>query len=239
MRFSHILGATIATAALTLVSGPAVAQAPQPNQRGFIVGVGGLTATQVNSAVLGATAGVNVTRDLQITIDAGRMLDVQAPFTHDDLALLDAGVSAVGDIPLTSTVKMPTNFVTGGVRYLIPVRGPVRPYVAGAAGIAHMSPKPTFTALGIDVTSPLMADPEVGLALTNTFREETKPMASVSGGVMVTVARHLNFDLGYRYSSIFIKTDYLQANGVAAGISPHDHTRINVHRVYAGVGVGF
>ena len=238
MRSSHILGAVLAAAALTFVSAPAIAQAPEASQRGYIVGLGGLSATQVNSGLLGASAGFNVARDLQITIDTGRMLDVQAPFTHEDLAMLDSAVTVNG-IPLTSTVEMPTNYVTAGVRYLIPVRGLVRPYVSGSGGIAHMSPKPTITALGVDVTSALASDSEVGPPFTTTFREATEPMASVGGGVMFTVARHLTFDLGYRYSGIFIKTNYLQAGGFEAGLSPHDHTRINLNRVYAGMGVAF
>lgn len=239
MLASHSLKAIVAAAALALVSVPAAAQTTQPHQRGYVVGFGGLSATEINSGLFGASAGFNVTRDLQVTVDSGRMLDVQASFTHADLAVLDSAVTAFSGIPLTTTVKMPTNYLTGGVRYLIPVRGPVRPYVAGAAGMAHMSPKPTFTALGVDVSSPILNDPEVGPVFTSTFREETRPMATVGGGVVFTVAQHLYLDLGYRYSGIFIKTDYLQAGGLATGISPHDHTRIDVHRAYAGVGVTF
>lgn len=252
----NAVGVIVAAVALVLASVPAAAQSPQTPQRGYVVGLGGLGATQVNSALFGASAGFNVTPDLQITVDAGRMQDVQATFTHDDLALLDQQITSVmnsinGPSPFASTVKMPTNYVTGGVRYLVPVRGGVRPYVSGSAGIAHMSPETNFALGGIQLQSfltqlgqtypELLPDiqrltSEMNTAVGTTFREDTRPMASVGGGVSVTVVRHLAFDFGYRYSAIFIQRDYLQG---PSDFSPHTHNRIDVHRVYAGVGVTF
>lgn len=136
-------------------------------------------------------------------------------------------------------------------RYVVPMRGAVRPYVSGAAGIAHMSPQANFTLGGIQLESYLMqlvqqypelepAVQELQAAIKSTvnttFREDTRPMAAVGGGLSVTVVRHLTFDLGYRYSAIFVERDYLQGTG---DFSPHSHNRIDVHRVYAGVGVTF
>ena len=68
------------------------------------------------------------------------------------------------------------------------------------------------------------------------FREDTRPMASFGGGVTVDVLRHLTLDIGYRYSGIFIKTDYQQ---LPVPVSPHSHTRIDTHRLFAGAGFRF
>ena len=56
------------------------------------------------------------------------------------------------------------------------------------------------------------------------------------GGVTVDVLRHLTLDIGYRYSGIFIKTDYQQ---LPVPVSPHSHTRIDTHRLFAGAGFRF
>src|SRR5262249_25940963 len=106
-----------------------------------------------------------------------------------DLAALDSQVTAVAGFPFTTTIKVPTNYFTGGVRYLMPFGSAVRPYLAGSAGVAHMRAR----------------------------RRPSSPPASTSP------------------HGIFIKTDYLQLNG----LSPHDHDCISTHRVYTGVGVTF
>ena len=228
------ISATLA-AFMTLVSLPAVAQGPIPLQHGYVVGMGGLGATQVNSPFFGASAGFNLTPNLLLTVDVGRMQDVQADFTKEDLASLDQQVTAIAGIPFTSTIKMPTNYFTGGVRYVLPVRGAIRPYVSGSGGIAHMSPEINFAAMGIDMTGFLQSDPELAPYVATPFREETRPMATLGTGVVFTVVRHLTFDIGYKYSGIYLNTDYLQLNG----ISPHNHDLLNTHRVYTGVGVTF
>lgn len=217
-------------ALLALVALPVSAQS-QSGQRGYVVGIGGAGATQVNAPFFGASAGFDVTDHLQITADVGRMQDVLSNFTKEDLALVDQGLQVDTGLPFSSKVKMPTNYVTGGVRFLMPSGWRARPYASASAGIAHMSPKPTFEVAGLDYTTLAMADQTVGKA----FREDTRPMASIGGGVTFDVVKHVTFDIGYKYSGIFIKTDYLQD----LEASPHSHTRIDTHRVFAGAGFRF
>jgi opacity protein-like surface antigen len=220
----------LAAALLVLLTLPVSAQSQ--GDHGYVIGLGGLNSTEVKNAPFFAGAGgFNLTNDLQITGEVGRIQDVLANFTHEDLTLLDQGLLTELGLPSTTTVKVPTNYVMGGVRYLLPVGNGVRPYVAGGAGIAHMSPKTTFLVGGVDLTKEVMGDE----LIKKTFREETRPMVSVGGGVAVKVARYLTLDGGYRYSGVFIKTDYLQDYEV----SPHKHDRINTHRFYAGAGFIF
>ena len=127
-----------------------------------------------------ASAGFDVARHLQVTVEAGRMQDVLSSFTEADWKQLDqetsAFASAVAGVPITLTTRqrMPTNYVTGGVRVPFGYLGHARPYATAAAGIAHMSPAPTFTAavLGerVDVTSDIFAVPEA----QKLFREDTR-----------------------------------------------------------------
>lgn len=233
-RFALKSGIAVAIVAIAL---PVRAQSQPPSPRGYLVGFGGAASTQVTSPFFGGTVGVNLTPDLQITAEISRAQDVLSKFTKEDLATLDREGSAEMGVPFASSVKMPTNFYTGGIRYLLPIGGPARPYVAASGGAAHMSPAPSYRLNGIDVTSVISTE----MTSLIDFREETRPMASLAGGVAFTVAKHLAFDLGYRYSTIFIHSDYLQHTAlVRQNIdSPTTHTRLDTHRVYAGVGWAF
>lgn len=228
MSYRLILRVAMA-ASLALISLPAAAQAPGP-QHGYVVGLGGMGSTQVNSPFFGASFGVNVTQNLQVTFDAGRMQDVQAKFTRQDFTLVDQLVTAETGLASTTTVKMPTNYATAGLRYLAPTRD-IRPYVSISGGVAHMSPQASFVVGPLDVSSLVLQDQVV----KTMFREDTRPMASVGGGVALNIARHLTVDVGYKYSAIFIARDYLQD----FTSSPHSHNRIDTHRVFTGFGVTF
>ena len=203
----------------------AEAQSPGPS-RSYAVMYGGLSNTEVSAPAFGGSFGFSVTPDFQIIGEISRSQDVKAAFTSEDLALLDQGFSSFG-VPFTSTVKMAVNYYSGGIKYLLPF-GAVRPYVALTGGFAHMSPETTFTVFGQDVTSELMS-----AGMNTYFREDTRPMAAVGTGVLFT-AGHLVFDAGYKYSAIFISTDYLQDP-----TSPHSHTTINTHQFTGGIGVRF
>jgi opacity protein-like surface antigen len=220
------------------------------SEHGFAIGLGGATSTEVTAPFFGASAGFNVANHLQITADVGRMQDVLADFTNQDLTSTERTVNALYYTPygasMSASVKMPTNYVTGGIRVPFVMRNNVRPYVALSGGLAHMSPAPsikiTYAATTQDITDEVMQNSRAGCAWTESavcatpaLREETRPMASAGAGLAVLVARHLTFDFGYKYSGIFIQRDYLQD---VAG-SPHDHKRIDMHRFYAGAGVAF
>lgn len=242
----------LVVAALTLIPTLCAAQT-QRSPHGYVVGLGGMTATDVASPFFGASAGFTVAPHLQITADIGRMKDIEAPFTRTDLSLLDQGVNANSYGPYTpvlaSSVKIPTNYVTGGVRMPFFLGNLARPYVAVSAGVAHMSPSPSFrytyayTGATEDITADVMSTQRSAACawltsaacVPNAFREDTRPMVGVGAGVAFVMAQHLTFDVGYKYSGIFIQTDYLQDRQG----SPDSHTRIDTHRLFAGVGVAF
>jgi hypothetical protein len=69
------------------------------------------------------------------------------------------------------------------------------------------------------------------VAVTRTGKLQSEVLR---GGLAVNAARHMTFDVGYKYSAIAIDTDYLQS-----GASPRSHTRINAHKMHAGIGVTF
>jgi opacity protein-like surface antigen len=209
-----------------LIAAPAAAQP----QRGFAIGFGGAAMTEVNSPVFGGSVGVNLTPDVQITGDFGRMQDVFPSFTREDLRVMEGQILTDEGMKLSTKIKMPTVYAMGTVRYLLPTRSAVRPYLTAGGGVAHLSPKPAFVAEGLDVTSLLMQDAEFNTA----FKTENRPMVSGGAGVTTSFARHFTVDIGYKYSRIFIDTTYLQDP-----TSPHQHDAVDVHRVIVGAGFTF
>lgn len=227
-RRTALTGLVVSCLAFAAV--PAAAQPVQ--EHGYVVGMGGATVAGVDAPMIGASVGVNVTPNLLITGEVGRMQDIQPRFTRDDLQVLTGeGMYVDGvRVPFTASAKVPAYFVTAGGRYTLPSTGLVRPYLLGSAGWVHIIPEPAFSALGVDITDAMLEQPTLGQA----FRKSDRPLASVGGGMLVAVTDHLAMDFGYKFSRVFINTDYLQDPA-----SPDQHNGINLHRLYAGIGYGF
>lgn len=209
---------------------------PQPgHERGYIVGFGGASFTDVSSPFFGATVGVNIGSDFQVTGEVGHMMDVTAPFTNEDINAVETALNLNGMNTAFST-KVPTTYVTGGGRWLVPTNSATRPYVMGSAGVALLRPEPelSLTYLGVDL-APYFRKEQ---AFTTAFADENRPLISVGGGVKVDVGRHIVVDVAYRYSRIFIQEEYLQFPE-ALNSSPTQHSGININRVYAGFGYQF
>jgi opacity protein-like surface antigen len=219
----------IFTAMLAGVLAFAAVAGAQTRDRGYVLGIGGSTTTEVTSPFFGGAVGFNLTPDLWVTGEVGRMHDVYANFTKDDLKAVEQGFANEG-VLLTTTFKMPTNYVTGGVRWAVPTTYQARPYLTASGGFARLDPKPGFIAQGIDITSVALQEP----ALKTAFEKQNRPLMSLGGGLSIDVAKHLTADVGYRFSRIFVNTDFLQ--DIA---SPHAHKGFNLHRAYAGAGVKF
>jgi opacity protein-like surface antigen len=217
--------AAILTGALALAS----TATAQTRDHGYVIGIGGSTTTVVTSPFFGGAVGLNVTRDLLVTGEVGRMQNLYADFTRDDLRALEQGFTEQG-LPFTANFEMSTVYAMGGVRWVVPTSYTARPYLNASVGIARLDPKPGFIASGVDITSIAMQDPTFKTA----FEKQNRPLASFGGGVSVPIAKHFTADVGYRYSRIFLDTNYLQ--DVA---SPHSHKGFDVHRVYAGAGFAF
>jgi opacity protein-like surface antigen len=213
-----------------LAIGFAASAAAQTGEHGYIGALSGATFTVINSPLWAGSGGVNLGQNVQITGEVGRMQNLESNFMRDDLQAIEAAALLEEGVPVTAKADVRSFYATGGVRVLFLSSGNIRPYAAGSAGVAHLMPKPVFAALGIDVTSALLQEPDI----QKVFATMNRPLASVGGGISFTPTRHLLLDVGYKYSRIFIPTTYLQIP-----TSPHQHDGINVHRLYAGAGYLF
>lgn len=220
--------AAVAASLATLIAMPAAAQTPPPD-RAYVMGFGGAAMSTINAGLFGGSAGLTLGRDVQVFGEFGRMQDVLPGFTKEDLNVAVEAARADGST-FTWKSKVPTAYAIGGVRYLVPTGTIVRPYASVGAGVAHLMPSPTFVVDGLDITSAALQDPN----MANMFKTDNRPLATVGAGITVNMVRHVKVDIGYKYSRIFVNTDYLQSPD-----SPHQHKNVDVHRLQLGLGFTF
>jgi opacity protein-like surface antigen len=204
------------------LAGVANAQTPGSidTDRGYVEGVIQSAFGNVTSQSIGAEIGVTIRPNLQVFVEAGQVHDVATAEIGTAAALM-AGFLAQTQANVAYSVKEPVTFGVAGLKYIVPMTGPVRPYVLGGGGIASVQQNVVFTIGGSDVTSSLATQygVQLGTDLSGSF---TKPMFVVGGGAMWAPWQKLVVDLQFRFGRILA-----------------DDGGINVSRAGLGVGVRF
>jgi len=198
MRLSLILAAVMVLTPLA---------AGAQTTAGSVTGFGGLTLNGSSSqSLFGGNLAVNLTPNIQVVGEAGRINDLM-PWTLDQL---------IGLTP--ADVRLSAWYGEGGVRFLAGGRrSSVRPYVEATAGVARLSTR--VSGIG-------RADPWANAALG--FLDRTSPLVGAGGGVLVG-AGPIQLDLGYRYKKVLAESVLDRALTLGDGIS------VNQVRVGLGV----
>jgi opacity protein-like surface antigen len=189
------------------------------------VNVGGgmaISPDATSGDVLGEV-GVRVARNLFVFGDVGQFHNLQPSLVQPTIDATDATLSASG-IAVTGSGRVPAWQTLGGVRYLIPMRSGITPYVLGGAGFARLSPTAQFiysSGTLPDGTTPASGDDVTSqIALLGDFTQPAATSAfmfTVGGGVQVPVAPRVSVDVGYRVSRISADTP-VNAQSIVAGV---------------------
>jgi opacity protein-like surface antigen len=151
---------------------------------------------------------VRVAPHLLVFGDVGRFGNLQPSDVQSSIAATSQLASSQG-LLVIGTGSVPAWYSIGGLRFEVPLRGRVQPYVFGGAGFARLMPTAQFTLSS--GTLPDGTSPAFGTDVTNqleTAGDFTTPVAttafmySLGGGIEVPVARHWAVDAGYRYSRV-------------------------------------
>lgn len=210
----------------TIILAAIVAAAPASafaQTHAYVNGAGGFATTTDGTSedVLGE-AGVRVAPNLFVFGDVGRFHNLQPSAVQPAIDTTVQTLSAIG-VDVTSTSSVPAWYTSGGVRYQIPTRARVTPYVFTSVGMARLTPRATFSYTsgqlgdtppntGDDVTSQLVSLGDFTQpAATNAL------MISGGGGIEAPIARHLVVDAGYRLSHVNADTP-LHAQGLTFGV---------------------
>jgi opacity protein-like surface antigen len=182
---------------------------------GFAVGPDGSSGD-----VLGE-AGVRIAPGLFVFGDVGQLHNLEPSALQPAVDSTTAFTSATG-LAVIGTARVPAWYSLGGLRYQVPMRSRLSPYVFGGAGVARLTPRAQFT-----YSSGLLpgATPSIGDDVTaqlTTLGDFTAPAATnnftiaLGGGVELPLAAHLTANVGYRYTRVAAETP-LNAQGMTFG----------------------
>lgn len=190
--------ASLVTGVLALTAAPASAQ--------FIgQAIGGMTSAADQQIFLGGSFGGRA-RFVQVDVEVGRMRDI----LPKGLASALNDILEERDLPLSARARLTNTYVSGNLRFISP-QGPVRPFVAGGAGLAHLTPKFEITLAGIELGDVF------GLT---SFDSVNKLMLHAGGGLSFDIGETSTFDAGYRY--LVVDADYIPIN-LTSGFSVKAH----------------
>jgi hypothetical protein len=194
---------TVALVAVLFVPTPTQAQ----SRAGFAEGFGGLTFGDTASAsTFGGGVAVNLTPNIQVIGEVGRMSDLKPSILDQPLAFTSVNM------------HLSAFYGEGGVRYIVLPHSRLRPYAEATAGFARLNTR--FTGAGAREDSFVNA----GLKLL----DRTEPLLGVGGGVMLQTGPVV-VDLGYRYKKVL--TDEMVVPLVSG-----TNIGVNQFRVGVGVG---
>lgn len=197
MRKANLLAIVV-----SLLGVPSVASAQQAQVQGFGgMTVGTSTFGSALSPAFGGNVAVDLTPNLQVVGEGGRLADISSPL-FDLLDFTNFGV------------HVSAWYGEGGVRVIGSPRQAVRPYGEATIGFAQLHAGVS----GLSGTSDAIVD--TALNLINS----TRPMLGVGTGVQFG-GGPVSLDLGYRYKQIS------PGNTVASLLNANQPYRVNQVRV--------
>lgn len=203
------------------LAGVASAQTPvsaTDTDHGYVQVVVQSAFGNVTSQSYGAGLGVTIRPNLQVFVEAGVVRDVATSDTGAAAQTI-AGFLSQTQANVGFRVKQPVTFGVAGIKVIVPIDSPVRPYVLGGGGMASVKQDVAFTVGGADVTSILASQYGVtlGTDLSGSF---TKPMVVAGAGAMWFPWQRLMLDVQFRYGRIFAEDGAINVSraGIGAGI---------------------
>jgi opacity protein-like surface antigen len=182
--------------------------------------LGGVTFGSETSQLFAGAAGFRWSKNVLITVEAGRVADMTSEATRENLTAVAANtrlmLAAVTgrNFEVVADAKTPAFYGMAGLRLTSPRTSRARPFVSGHTGFASVDPDVRLLVNGDDRTTsflPPSAEPE----------SRTRLLLGAGMGLTVRVTAQMSVDVGYRYSHVFV----------------HDGVQLN--RIYGALGVTF
>jgi opacity protein-like surface antigen len=164
--------------ALGLWPSPAAAQGGGEIQGFGGVTVGTSTFGSALSPTFGGRVGVDLTPNIQLIGEAGRLADIKSPL-YDLLDFTDLGL------------RVSALYGEGGVRFVAAPHATVHPYGEATAGYARLSAGLS----GLPGRADALVDAALGLV------NSTRPILGVGAGIVLQ-GGSVSVDIGYRYKKI-------------------------------------
>ena len=206
----------VACAVLAALMGAAV---PAAAQTGAYVGaLGGVTFNTVSSGIVAGNGGVHLGRGLFVIGEVGRIGNVLPRDVADDIEDAEAFIEELTGLPVNLRLTVPATYGFGGVRWLAPGSGRVRPFLEGGLGVAHLTADIDASVGGFPLPEEILDQ------VDDVDLERNELLLTLGGGVTMGLTRAIALDAGYRYLHVSVEDD-----------APSIHTSV----LYAGIRIGF
>ena len=165
--------------------------------------VGGMTSAADQQIFLGGSLGARAGA-IEFDVEVGRMRDILPKNLFEAFNRAQDEL----DLPVRAIARLTNTYVSGNVRLISPA-GPVRPFIGGGAGLAHLVQK-------FEVT---VGDFNLGDLFGTASDSSNNLMLNGGGGLSFDVGERATFDLGYRY--VYIPTDFSGLNLDGVDVKAH------------------
>jgi hypothetical protein len=203
---------------LVLLSLPVAAHA---QDRGFFRPTVGATVGAGPGAVFSGTFGVNaekVHKGLTVLGEFGRMTNIIPSKVADQVEVTAANVAtSLGGGKASSSSKATANYGLGGVRYRFRDVSGAQTFGEFGVGVANVHSTVTARIIG---SSTVPGNSSIASQVTTPFTlatPETKPMASIGGGIVLAVTKRTAVEMGCRYLHIFTQGPAVNAAKIFGG----------------------
>ena len=204
---------------LTLVAGPALAQAPPapqqtpapaaqvpvarsegplPGTKWYLGMVSGIQVVARNEPIAGLEFGIRLRKNVQVVVEGGWFKDVVTRSRVDEVRGFATYVQQTQGLTATGDIDAPAWFGNVGLRYIYENSSGVRPYILANAGVARVEFRPEFTLNGQRITSAIS---QYGVTLGKDLLGPGLHFA-YGGGAGLVVGQKWYLDLGVRLTRI-------------------------------------
>ena len=209
------LALAVGMLALARVAGAQTPPAAADADKGYVEAVAQSAFGNVTSQSYGVEGGFVIKPTILVFGEVGHVGNV-ATASMSTAAAQIAGFLSQTQSNVGFTVTEPVSFAVGGIKYVVPTSGKIRPYVLGGFGVATVNQNAKFTINGSDVTSTLTQyGVQLGTDLSGSF---TKPMLVIGGGATYPVWQRMILDFQFRYGRIFAEDEGINVGRVGVGI---------------------
>jgi opacity protein-like surface antigen len=206
------MGRIVTLIAALVVCGAGQALAQQPDHRGFVQGIGGVTFGTEPSRIAGGGVGFAIGPRVHVIVEGGWMGDVLPRSVRRDVDQMmreltdDVGVSVRAD------VKAPAAYWATGVRLRLAEGRRAIPFLSLTAGTARIDPDIAVVVDGMRLTLDREMKEEVDL------RAENRALVGLGAGIELLATRRLGLEIGYQYNRIFTRDPDVNTHRLVAGL---------------------
>jgi hypothetical protein len=181
---------------------PAKAQTQSDDQpRVFVGALGGMTLANRTGGQAAVQAGVNITPNVSVFAEVGRLSDILSSSVQNSLLSQAAAAGQTLGTQPTIDGHLPVTYFMGAVRFTGSSPDHVAPFAEVGYGIGHVTDGITASTPNGDVTASVVTPTSAPYLLS---LPQNEGMLQAGGGITMGLSDKIGADIGIRLTRIFI-----------------------------------